>query len=263
MGGIQEYTPASGWLTERSADVWLVLYDGKIVSSHDGQWLWDEPMPEINQYFVCGEFNGKSVGVVDLEQPPVNGQLILIRQLLTEESEQTFALLSHAVQVLHCRKEHQFCSRCGSATKPKAGEWSQQCQSCQTLFYPVISPCVIVVIKRQDNVLLVRHQRHGKESTMFTLVAGFVEPGESAEQAVVREVYEETGLKVNNVQYQFSQSWPFPHSLMLGFHADYVSGELVLEQAELCDGAWFPIDELPELPPKFTISRLLVDSLTD
>ena len=139
------------------------------------------------------------------------------------------------------------------------GEWGRYCDACQQTVYPRISPCIIVAVIRDDEILLVKHQRHGKTNSMHTVVAGFIEPGESAEQAVAREVLEETGLKVSNIRYRFSQSWPFPHSLMLAFEADYVSGEIILEEKELFFGGWFHRDNLPELPPSFTIARQLVE----
>lgn len=266
MGDIREYTPASGWNPDAVPDSWLIFYGQQIVINSESNWLWSELPLEgsgCNKPIVCGVADGRRIGVVVAERIPDHCDLVSVRAVLSEHSQQAFNLLSHALQILKARHECLFCSLCGGTTEPRLEEWSQQCQSCQYLFYPIISPCVIVVIKKQDEVLLVKHLRHGKDATIYTLVAGFIEPGESAEQAVIREVKEETGITVSDVQYKFSQSWPFPHALMLGFHAEYVSGELVLQSSELCDGGWFHKNELPELPPEFTVSRQLIDILSD
>ena len=263
MNDIQEYIPATGWQPELKADCWLLICDQQIITDTDAHWLMTQ-LPEdveLKHTVVCGVVDQKQLGVIKVSTIPEGCQSISAREILASHSVVAYNLISHSLQIINAREEHRFCAHCGGETAPKAGEWSQQCKSCNQLFYPLISPCVIVLIKRGDEVLLVRHHRHGKDSTMHTLVAGFIEPGESAEQAVVREVKEETGITVGNVQYQFSQSWPFSHSLMLGFQAEYESGEIVLEEAELCDGAWFPLKQLPNLPPEFTIARRLIDNL--
>ena len=133
------------------------------------------------------------------------------------------------------------------------------CDRCEHSVYPRISPCIIVLVIKQEELLLVQHKRHRQPSAMHTVIAGFIEPGESAEEAVHREVMEEAGIKLSSISYQFSQSWPFPHSLMLGFHAEYGSGTVKLEEKELAAGGWFTQGSLPELPPPFTISRQLID----
>ena len=261
MEFFEKYQPLTGWNAADKAQCWLIVFEQDIVVQSNQRWLWTK-LPEAYKHhpvIVCGLIDGKKVGVIVAEKLLEMSETESVRSLLARESLVAFDLLSHALQVTRARQRLQFCSQCGGKTLPTPGDWSQNCQSCNKQYYPIISPCIIVVIKREDEIFLARHQRHGNQSSMYTLIAGFVEPGESAEQAVVREVKEETGLVVGNLEYQFSQSWPFPHSLMLGFEAEYLSGDVQLDEVELCDGAWFKKDNIPGLPPEFTISRQLID----
>jgi NAD+ diphosphatase len=132
------------------------------------------------------------------------------------------------------------------------------CDHCGYTQYPRISPCVIMLVSRADEVLLGRAARYPEG--MFSCLAGFIEPGETAEQAVAREVYEETAIQVAEVRYHSSQSWPFPHSLMLGFHADYAGGEIALLDDEIVEANWYRAEQLPMVPPKGSIARSLIDS---
>ncbi len=136
-----------------------------------------------------------------------------------------------------------------------------QCGACQVTHYPQVSPCIIVVIKREDKILLARHRRHTQPT--YTVIAGFVELGESLEQSVRREVFEETGLSITNIRYFASQPWAFPSNLMVGFLADYESGLICIEHKELIDADWFSQEELPSIPPKGTIARALIEQCFD
>jgi NAD+ diphosphatase len=126
------------------------------------------------------------------------------------------------------------------------------------LFYPRLSPAVIVLVKRGDRILLARSP--GFPPGMYSVLAGFVEPGESIEEAISREVCEEVGVEVENVRYFGSQPWPFPHSLMIGFTADYAGGELRVEPDEIEDAGWFEADDLPAVPPRISIARAMIDA---
>ena len=132
------------------------------------------------------------------------------------------------------------------------------CSHCRERYYPQIAPCIIVAIRRDDSILLAQHVRH--RNGVHTVLAGFVEVGETLEQTVEREVFEESGLKIKNIRYIGSQPWSFPNSLMLGFLADYDSGEIRIQKEELNDAAWFKYDSpLPTLPPQGTIARKLIE----
>lgn len=179
-------------------------------------------------------------------------------QLYRPENE--FSLLNRGVMLNYFFQRHQFCGRCGNKTRKAEDEWAVTCdnQDCQLRSYPVICPSIIVAVRRGKQILLVNHLRH-KEG-MYTTLAGFVEAGETFEQTVHREVFEEVGIKVKNLRYFGSQPWAFPHSQMVGFLADYESGDIVLQESEIHDAKWFNYDELlPELPPKGTIALKLIE----
>jgi NAD+ diphosphatase len=181
-----------------------------------------------------------------------------LRRLIHLLSRRDFIMASRAVQLLGWRRNHGFCSRCGTATVAHARDQAMVCPACEYTQYPRITPCIITLVSRGDQVLLA----HGANFPpgMFSCLAGFMEPGEDAEHAVQREVWEETRLRVGKLRYHGSQSWPFPHSLMLAFHAEYESGEIEPDGEEIIEAGWFTRDRLPSVPPPGSISRSLIDS---
>lgn len=163
-----------------------------------------------------------------------------------------------AYAVINWDKTHQFCGRCGSKTLHKASAaFERICPACGLSLYPRISPSMIVLIEKEDKILLARspHFPPGR----YGLVAGFIEVGESIEDAVHREVQEEVGIKVKNLRYFGSQPWPFPDSLMIGFFADYASGEIQVDNVEIVEAGWYRFDNLPSSPPSVSIARKLID----
>jgi NAD+ diphosphatase len=162
-----------------------------------------------------------------------------------------------AVQVTDYDRTTRFCGRCGTATEPARTERAKVCPSCHQVTYPRISPAVIVLVRNNSSILMVR----GKKAPpgRYSLVAGFVEPGETIEHAAYREVREETGIAIKNVRYCASEPWPFPNSLMLGFIADYDEGEIAPDGIEMESAVWFDRDHLPDLPPKLSITCALID----
>lgn len=185
------------------------------------------------------------------------------RQVIAHTDLSTAHAMSRAVQLVLWRRDHRFCSRCGAATTPHRHEHAMMCGHCRHRAYPRVQPCVIVAITRihpttqKRQILLALHQRH-KDSGMYGLVAGFVEAGESLESAVHREVAEEVGLGVTNLRYAGSQPWPYPTNLMLGFIADYQSGEIVVQENELVEAKFFDVDQLPHIPKPSTIAHALI-----
>jgi NAD+ diphosphatase len=161
------------------------------------------------------------------------------------------------VQIVNWRRDYQYCGRCGSLARPHPEERAMVCDRCQTMVFPRLSPAVIVLVRRGDRMLLARNHRF--PAGRYSIIAGFVEPGETLEEAVVREVREEVGLRVRDLRYFASQSWPFPHSLMLGFIAEYAGGEISLDDGELADAGWYGPENLPDLPDGLSISRRLID----
>jgi NAD+ diphosphatase len=168
-----------------------------------------------------------------------------------------FNLAGRALQLCTWYQTHRFCGQCGVATVEDDSDRSLVCPDCKLHFYPRLSPSIIVLVHRGDEVLLARN--HMFPEGLFSTLAGFVEPGETIEETVRREVREEVGITVGKLEYRGSQPWPFPNSLMLGFHAEYESGEFVLQEDEIAEAHWFPVTDLPLIPGKFAISRWLID----
>lgn len=166
--------------------------------------------------------------------------------------------LSCARQLIWWDRRHRYCGECGGATVPVVEERARRCDACGATFYPVASPAIIVAVTRGDELLLA-HNRSFRPG-MFSLLAGFVDPGETLEQAVAREVREEVGIEVGGLRYVTSQPWPFPNSLMLGFRARWLSGTLAVDGKEIEQGGWFRRDALPEIPRRGTVARTLIDA---
>jgi NAD+ diphosphatase len=173
--------------------------------------------------------------------------------------EDLMGVAARAVQIAEWARTHQFCGACAQPMRKMAGERCFQCTACQHLAYPRISPAMMVLIRKGDSYLMAMHTK--SLANRFTPLAGFLEAGESIEEAVHREVYEEVGLRVHNLKYFSSQSWPFPHSLMIAFTADYLDGEIRIDTSELSEARWFgPDDEWPERVPHVSVSSILVDA---
>jgi NAD+ diphosphatase len=182
-----------------------------------------------------------------------------LRSLFGELDEALIGVAGRAAQVAEWARTHRFCGACGSATSRLAGERCFKCVNCGHMAYPRISPAMMVLIRKGDSVLLAMHTLGAVKR--FVPLAGFLEAGESIEEAVHREVFEEVGLRVQNLRYFGSQSWPFPHSLMIAFTADYLDGEIRTDPSEILEARWFgPSDEWPERVPHVSVSSVLVDA---
>ncbi|MEZ4830721.1 MAG: NAD(+) diphosphatase [Caldilineaceae bacterium] len=188
-----------------------------------------------------------------------------LRQLYTRLDDVFFSIGGRAVQIVDWDRNHQFCGRCGTPTEPTPHERARRCPRCGLSSYPRISPATICAVTRRDEdgerILLARNHRF--PPGRYSVLAGFVEPGESLEECVAREIHEEVGIYVKNIRYFGSQPWPFPNSLMLGFTAEYDHGDIVLEEAEIADAQWFRADNLPQLPPPMSIARRLIDDFVN
>jgi NAD+ diphosphatase len=198
---------------------------------------------------------------VDTDTVPVPGYAWHgLRSLLFGAMDETLVgVAARAAQICEWARTHRFCGACGSGTTLAAGERCYKCVSCGHMAYPRISPAMMVLIRKGDAFLLALHAV--SPAKRFVPLAGFLEAGESVEEAVHREVYEEVGLRVHNLRYFGSQSWPFPHSLMIAFTADYLDGQIRVDPAEITEARWFgPGDEWPERVPHVSISSLLVDA---
>jgi NAD+ diphosphatase len=182
-----------------------------------------------------------------------------LRNLFTKLDDSLFALAGRALQLVDWDRTHQFCGRCGTPTAQRNHERARECPGCGLIAYPRVAPAMMCLVKRGDEILLARSPHFAPG--MYSALAGFVEPGETLEQCLAREVREETGIEITNPRYFASQPWPFPHSLMIAFVADYAGGELVPEPSEIEDAKWFKLDALPRLPAKISISRRLIDGV--
>ncbi|WP_230621976.1 NAD(+) diphosphatase [Aggregatibacter sp. Marseille-P9115] len=204
-----------------------------------------------------GEWSAQPLYLVE-PQPNDACAYFSLRDQLSLPQEQ-FNLLARGVELNHFYQTHQFCGKCGGKTEQKSDEWAVQCQVCGFRTYPVICPCVIVAVRRGSQILLANHMRH--KGGMYTTLAGFVEVGETFEEAVHREIWEETQIKVKNLRYVGNQPWAFPNSQMVGFLADYAAGEIHVQPEEIYDAQWFDCEQpLPELPPHGTIARKLIEA---
>lgn len=180
-----------------------------------------------------------------------------LRSLFGVIDDATFLLAGRAVQIMDWDRSHQFCGRCGTPTERRSGERSRVCPACGQTHYPRLAPVAMALVRRGSELLLARSPHF--PPGMFSALAGFVEPGESIEECLVREVKEEVGVDVTNLRYFASQPWPFPHSLMVAFHCDYVSGDIVPQEGEIEAADWFSRDRLPVLPHRLSIARRLIE----
>jgi NAD+ diphosphatase len=249
---------------EPGAAYWLMLQGIRVLVTGDPPALPLGDCPLAPQGLGPGVYIGQwqqrpcRLLAVPRETPLPTG--LRAQNMLDAEPGMSLALLSLGGvgnAILHWEKTSRFCDNCAAPMQRIAGEWGKKCTRCAASHYPRIHPCIIVLVRRDDELLLVRKPEW--VAGRFGLVAGFVEFGENLEQTVAREVLEETGISITNIHYRGSQSWPFPSQLMTGFCADYAGGDICLQADELAQGGWFKRDQLPQLPPRRSIARWLID----
>lgn len=181
-----------------------------------------------------------------------------VRDLHEVVPDRDMAYAAYAIRILDFDRSNIFCGKCGKVTRPSTTERARICTTCGRTIYPRISPAIIVLVKKGEEVLLARSPRFTQG--VYSILAGFNEPGENLEQTVHREVFEEVGIRVENIRYFGSEPWPFPDSLMIGFVAEYAGGALRIEPKEIEEAGWFSRDHLPPTPSKMSISRALIDA---
>ncbi|WP_290797709.1 NAD(+) diphosphatase [Halomonas sp.] len=240
---------------QASAGRVIRLAEGRIAPGPDGDLL--QPMqPWTTAMQPICYWNDEPVAL-SLEAAAGEGWLDG-RGWLAALPESRFALLSTVLQVGAWLRDHRFCGRCGAPAERLGAEFAMHCHGCGHRNYPRISPCIITLVTHGDSLLLARSPRFPPRR--YSTLAGFIEPGESAEEAVRREVFEEVGLQVGRIRYFRSQAWPFPHSLMLGFFAEAASRRIRIDGVEIADAAWYSPRRLPSLPPLYSISRALIET---
>jgi NAD+ diphosphatase len=223
-------------------------------------------------FLLLGEKDGIPYFAIDLshleapESVLPQGNFIGLRDVGGALDQAEGALLSYAKGLIHWHERHPFCARCGSATEPRDAGHVRVCfnEDCKATHFPRTDPAVIMLVYKGDRCVLAHNRRN--PLPMYSTLAGFVEPGESLEEAVAREVFEEVGIRVGRVGYHSSQPWPFPGNIMLGFHAEAESIDIAVEEAELVEARWFDRDEIAnaaqtdlKLSRSESISRRLID----
>lgn len=235
-----------------------------VVEGHN-VWLVNDQLPffspqqlpiNTEQAIKVGEYQNHPVMWLNDSELDGQRELTSLRTLLHLPTE-LFYLVSKAIQYGYMTQTLRYCPQCGGRNHLNYNQLAMQCQDCRTLHYPRIFPCIIVAVRKGSQILLANHNRH--TSGMYTVIAGFLEVGETLEMCVEREIEEETGIKVKNIRYFGSQPWAFPSSMMMAFVADYESGELKPDFAELKDAQWFETTSLPHVAPHGTIARALIE----
>jgi NAD+ diphosphatase len=190
---------------------------------------------------------------------PEGWRLLGLRDLFGMVETTLAALSGRAYQIIDWDRNQQYCSRCGTPMRPRENERARVCPACHFTSYPPVSPAIMILMTRGREILLARKSIW--PAGRFSALAGFVEPGETLEDTVIRETREEVGVEVRNIRYFGSQPWPFPHSLMVAFTAEYAGGEIKPDGEEIEEARWFDASQLPKLPPGISISRRLIDTV--
>jgi NAD+ diphosphatase len=219
-------------------------------------WLGSEPLRTL----YLGQLGGVDTYAAEVAgEPPAGFSWQGLRTLFSVLEDAQFALAGRALQLIDWDRSHQFCGRCGARTEVKREERVRVCPACKLSAYPRVAPAVMALIRRKSQILLARSPHF--PPGMYSALAGFVEPGESLEQCLAREVAEEVGVQISNTRYFASQSWPFPHSMMIAFVCEWSSGEIRPQAGEIEEANWFEVLQLPKLPSKISIARRLIDAV--
>nr|WP_315853280.1 NAD(+) diphosphatase [Alteromonas oceanisediminis] len=257
-------------LDTQASYFWLIITQDRFMCSEEKQpllhtsWQHLKPLHEYGEHVVQIEIlKGIAVYMIDLRHERIASNdawlsdTIGMRGALMSASPEEFSVIAKAWQYALFIRTHRFCGQCGDTMQRVSWEMAMQCHRCKHRCYPRVSPCIIVSIYRQGEILLAMGSRH-KDTGMYSTLAGFVESGESLESAVHREVKEEVGVRVKNLRYFGSQPWPFPHSLMVGFIAEWAGDEISIDDDEICAADWFTPSNLPTTPPTLSIAGQLI-----
>ncbi len=256
---VMEFVPAVAPTDKPSPVAWCFAFlEGQLLLPDDGDGLLPLPAevfePVARHYL--GRLGGLDCWAMKLMAMPAGWQQMPLRAAMMAMPEAQMLLAGRAAQILEWDRAHRFCGVCGSATESLPHERARRCPACQHAVYPRLNPAMMALVWRGEELLLARAPNF--KPGMFSALAGFVEAGESLEDCVHREVAEEVGLTVKNLRYYGSQSWPFPHSLMVAYTAEWVAGEIRPQPGEIEEAYWFPIDALPGIPQRFSISGHLI-----
>ena len=254
------------YMTMNESSYWLLRCGNQLLTPSDrsgGNIFPHGPAADFGSpgdILLVGEWQGVPCYAAEIDKLPENtaGELMPVRSLFNMATSEAISLAARAIQLLDWKKNHRYCGRCGAPTTLRTPEFSMVCPECSLVVYPRISPVVMVLISRGDELLLARSPRF--KPGVYSALAGFVEAGETLEQCARREVREEVGIEIGNLRYFKSQSWPFPDSLMMAFFADYAGGTIDPDPSEIEAAGWFSRGALPALPEPVTIARQLIDA---
>lgn len=256
VAGVQATNPhAPGW--------WFALQDGRLLVLRDAAGATlpfgvEPPLP--GPTLTLGQLDGvpcRALAVAAEAGPPPGAAFVGLRALWSQLDDERLGIAAQAAQLLIWDATHRWCGVCGTATEPRADERARACPACGHTSYPRVSPVIMARVTRADEILLARSPRFAPG--VWSILAGFVEAGETLEQTVHREVREEVGLEIAGLRYVASQPWPFPHSLMIGFSADWASGDIAIDGIEIIEAAWFKRSRMPGLPHAMSLARRLID----
>jgi NAD+ diphosphatase len=246
------------WVLCRGSEV-LMRRSGDAVDLLEDDEATVEPGAVGDEAHFLGEWHGRPVwgrGLAQGAVAPDGYEWVSLYALHAFVPHGLWALAGRAVQIVEWSRTHRYCGRCGTPTELVPGERAMACPACSLRAYPRLSPAVIMLVHNGDELLLARGRLF--PVPMYSALAGFVEPGESIEEAVRREVAEEVGVDIGRLDYFGSQPWPFPNSLMLGFFAEYVGGDIVIDETEIVDANWYRYDQLPNVPGEISIASKLI-----
>ncbi len=261
------FSPAESHTCEADPDWLIPCHKNRLLVSAGGTWF---PLQAdnatglaISHLHYLGTFNNGHCFVAECEMEALDDPVFEwtgLRSQLGSIPDDLFQLAGRALQISRWYRDHQYCGRCGALTRDARSDRARVCTHCELRFYPRISPCIICLVTRGDSCLLARSVKH--PPGMYSTLAGFIEPGESVEQALRREILEEVSIGIKNIRYFGSQPWPFPGQLMLGFTAEHDAGEIRVDGREILEARWFAADSLPLVPPESTISGQLIMQFT-
>jgi len=257
--------------TSSKSGITIILRNQEFLTSKTSEFLlfeeddlkWSE-MEMVDKQFI-GYLNDKPCFLLELtNESKLDEDLLLtpLRNLLGRIPDSLFTICSRSLQLSEWTRNNRFCGSCGSKMNKHETERAMSCECNKLLVYPRISPCIIVLVTKGEQLLLAHNKNF--PGTFYSTLAGFIEAGESAESAIHREIYEEVKVNVKNIEYFGSQSWPFPSQLMLGFHAEYLDGDITPDGEEIDLADWFHYKDLPQVPTgNISISGQLIESYVE
>lgn len=260
--------PNSLWILLQENEAFVVVHDGRARLPGTEDFGTDSVKAPIHQIAVVGKDASPAESTTDTPvlvttvegifgaREGIAFERMGYRKLYGIIDDEILALVGRATQIVDWDQRSRYCGRCGALSQPSDTESVRTCPSCGETCYPRLAPAMIVGVLREGRLLLASAPRF--RGAFYSILAGYVEPGESLEECIHREVWEETKIRVKNIRYFGSQAWPFPHSLMIGFTAEYDSGEIVVDPQELLDAGWFAPREMPQVPTEISISGRII-----